>query len=101
MADNIPQNPHDHFATDLDAPFRRYIENLPVMFYAVTPRPPHRPLYISPSFEAFGYPLEDWQNDPEIWDRIIHPDDKDEVLDTTRAAMRDGNNVDFEYRVIR
>ncbi|MFL6374420.1 MAG: PAS domain S-box protein [Pyrinomonadaceae bacterium] len=86
---------------EADAPFRRYIENLPVMFYAVTPRPPHRPLYISPSFEAFGYPLEDWQNDPEIWDRIIHPDDKDEVLDTTRAAMRDGNNVDFEYRVIR
>ena len=85
---------------DIDAPFRAYIENLPVMFYAVTPRPPHRPLYISPSFEAFGYPLADWLNDPEIWDRIIHPDDKDAVLDHTRAAMRAGKNVDFEYRVI-
>src|SRR6476469_3987543 len=85
---------------DLDAHFQAYIENLPVMFYAVTPRPPHRPLYISPSFEVFGYPIEDWLNDPEIWDRIIHPADKSEVLDHTRSAMRAGKNVDFEYRVI-
>src|SRR4051794_20889718 len=98
MANNSLKAARRPTRAEADAPFRRYIENLPVMFYAVTPRPPHRPLYISPSFEAFGYPLEDWQNDPEIWDRIIHPDDKDEVLDTTRAAMRDGNNVDFEYR---
>jgi len=70
------------------------------MFYAVTPKPPHRPLYISPSFSAFGYPLEDWLNDPEIWDRIIHPADKDQVLDHTRNSMRAGKNVDFEYRVI-
>src|SRR4051794_20821827 len=66
---------HHHALTETspkntDAPFQAYIENLPVMFYAVTPRPPHRPLYISPSFEAFCYPIQDWLNDPEIWDRI-------------------------------
>src|SRR4051794_27861665 len=100
----MAEDPMDTFReftpTELDAPFRSYIENLPVMFYAVTPTPPHRPLYISPSFETFGYPLDDWLCDPEIWDRIIHPDDKDAVLDTTRAAMRAGKNVDFEYRVL-
>jgi diguanylate cyclase (GGDEF)-like protein/PAS domain S-box-containing protein len=101
MADNSAQNPRESSTAELDSPFRVYIENLPVMFYAVTPRPPHRPLYISPSFEAFGYPLKDWLTDPEIWDRIIHPDDKASVLEMTRAAMREGKNVDFEYRVIR
>jgi diguanylate cyclase (GGDEF)-like protein/PAS domain S-box-containing protein len=100
MAANSSQIPREYNSTELDAPFRAYIENLPVMFYAVTPRPPHRPLYISPSFATFGYPLEDWLTDPEIWDRIIHPEDKDSVLDRTRAAMRDGENVDFEYRVV-
>ena len=43
----------------IEPPFRSFIENLPVMFYAVTPRPPHRPLYISPSFACFGYPIEE------------------------------------------
>ncbi|HTH50391.1 MAG TPA: PAS domain S-box protein, partial [Pyrinomonadaceae bacterium] len=85
---------------EIDAPFRAYIENLPVMFYAVTPTQPHKPLYISPSFECFGYPLNDWLTDPDIWDRVIHPDHKVDVLDTTRAAMSDGRNVDFEYRVV-
>lgn len=100
MAHDSNSTHSEQIPPDLDAPFRTYIENLPVMFYAVTPRPPHRPLYISPSFSAFGYPLADWLNDPEIWDRIIHPADKDAVLDHTRAAMRAGKNVDFEYRVI-
>ena len=34
--------------------YRRFIENLPVMFYAVGPEAPHTPIYISPEFEKFG-----------------------------------------------
>ena len=83
-----------------DSTFRGFIENLPVMFYAVGPTPPHKPLYISPTFEKFGYPLNDWLTDPEIWDRVIHPDDREVVLGKTREAMRIGESVDFEYRVI-
>jgi|CXWL01.1.fsa_nt_gi diguanylate cyclase (GGDEF)-like protein/PAS domain S-box-containing protein len=83
-----------------ESTFRSFIENLPVMFYAVTPTPPHTPIYISPTFEKFGYPLDDWLTKPDIWDRVIHPDDRKSVLDTTRDAMRKGESVDFEYRVV-
>lgn len=83
-----------------DGTFRRFIENLPVMFYAVTPKPPHTPIYISPTFERFGYPLNDWLELPDIWDRIIHPEDRDNVLTNTRNAMRKGESIDFEYRVV-
>lgn len=83
-----------------DGTFQRFIENLPVMFYAVTPTPPHRPIYISPTFEGFGYPLEEWLNDSDIWGRVIHPGDRDAVLNATRHAMQNGEGVDFEYRVI-
>lgn len=82
------------------ADYKSFIENLPVMFYAVAPEPPHLPIYISPTFSKFGYPLEDWMTQPDIWDRIIHPDDREEVLDNTRAAMKAGESIDFEYRVI-
>src|SRR5512143_2511477 len=79
--------------------FKSFIENLPVMFYAVAPEPPHTPIYISPTFERFGYPISDWLTDSDIWDRIIHPDDRDTVLADTREAMRNGKGIDFEYRV--
>src|SRR3954466_15344418 len=83
-----------------DNTYRQFIENLPVMFYAVSPEPPHTPLYISPTFTNFGYPLDDWMTDPDIWDRVIHPDDREQILDATRAAMRKGNGIDFGYRVV-
>ena len=83
-----------------DGTFRSFIENLPVMFYAVAATPPHTPLYISPTFEKFGYPLSDWVTKHDIWDRVIHPDDRNDVLNDTRAAMRKGESIDFEYRVV-
>lgn len=108
MAD-APQShlPTDENAASLEAvvpnelAYRSFIENLPVMFYAVSATAPHKPIYISPSFEEFGYPLETWLNDPDIWDRIIHPEDRELVLGQTREAMKNGSSVDFEYRVVK
>jgi diguanylate cyclase (GGDEF)-like protein/PAS domain S-box-containing protein len=80
--------------------FRSFIENLPVMFYAVSPTPPHTPIYISPTFKHFGYPLKFWQSQSDIWARVIHPDDRAEILEATRAAMKKGESIDFEYRVV-
>ncbi|HRI05142.1 MAG TPA: PAS domain S-box protein [Pyrinomonadaceae bacterium] len=84
----------------VDSTFRSFIENLPVMFYAVEPVQPHLPIYISPTFERFGYPLDRWLTDSDIWDQVIHPDDREHVLGSTRSAMRKGESIDFEYRVI-
>src|ERR1043166_1148374 len=91
---NKPSDAQDY------ATFQRFIENLPVMFYAVSPTAPHTPIYISPTFKEFGYPLKDWFNDSEIWDRIIHPDDKERVLSETRAAMKKGKDIECECRVV-
>ena len=70
------------------------------MFYAVAAESPHTPLYISPAFERFGYPLKDWLTQHDIWDRVMHPEDREEILAKTREAMRNGDGIDFEYRVI-
>ena len=83
-----------------DSMFRGFIENLPVMFYAVESEAPHRPIYISPTFEQFGYPLEIWMTDPRIWTKVIHEDDRDRVLEGTRAAIIAGEGIDYEYRII-
>ena len=83
-----------------DSMFRGFIENLPVLFYALAPDPPYSPLYVSPAFERFGYELSLWRNDPDIWLKVIHPDDQKWVFDQTDASTRSGEEVDYEYRII-
>ena len=89
-----------HGAGGDESTFRGFIENLPVMFYAVEPTSPHKPLYISKTFERFGYPYDDWVTDPDIWVRVIHEDDRDEILTETKNAMAAGEGIDFEYRIV-
>ncbi|MET0752316.1 MAG: PAS domain S-box protein [Pyrinomonadaceae bacterium] len=83
-----------------DSKFRGFIENLPVMFYAVEPSAPYTPIYISRAFELFGYPVNDWYEKSDMWLRVIHPDDCGRVLGETNAAIKAGSETDYEYRVI-
>ncbi len=83
-----------------DAKFRGFIENLPVMFYAVEPLPPFAPFYVSPAFESLGYPLEDWETNPDMWLRVIHPADCKRILEQTEAAMLAGEETNYEYRLV-
>jgi diguanylate cyclase (GGDEF)-like protein/PAS domain S-box-containing protein len=83
-----------------DSMFRSFIENLPVLFYAVKPAPPFTPLYVSPAFERFGFTLNEWMSDPDIWLRVIHPDDREWVFNQTDLSTKSGEEVDYEYRII-
>ena len=77
---------------------RNFTESLPVMIYAVEPHPPYLPIYISPAFESFGYPLEEWRQ-TDLWLKILHPDDRERVLAETQTAMIEGIGTDCEYRL--
>ena len=80
--------------------FREFVEELPVMVYAVKPQPPYSPIYVSPAFSLLGYSLDQWQLDPEIWTKVIHPDDRARVFSETSSSTLTGNDVDYEYRII-
>ncbi|HUR98706.1 MAG TPA: PAS domain S-box protein [Pyrinomonadaceae bacterium] len=86
--------------TTRNAPPGGFIENLPVLLYAVEPSPPYTPIYVSPAFEIFGYPLDEWLTDPEIWVRVIHPEDRPSVFEKTVDSTLTGKLVQYEYRVI-
>jgi diguanylate cyclase (GGDEF)-like protein/PAS domain S-box-containing protein len=101
-----PGTPESRFLTGKnnemiqDAQYRSFIENLPVLFYAVDSKPPYSPFYVSPAFARFGYPLDDWINDPEIFVKVIHEDDQEWVFQQTRLSTSTGKEVDYEYRMI-
>jgi diguanylate cyclase (GGDEF)-like protein/PAS domain S-box-containing protein len=91
------QNPA---GAESDAGSRGFGENLPVMFYAVEPHPPFAPMYVSEAFESLGFSIEEWRTHPDMWLRLIHPDDYERVLAKTEAAMRAGEELDYEYRLV-
>jgi diguanylate cyclase (GGDEF)-like protein/PAS domain S-box-containing protein len=80
--------------------FRNLVETLPVMIYAVEPHPPYAPIYVSPAFEAFGYPLEKWNESVDFWLSLLHPEDRERILSETAEAMKSGRETDFEYRIV-
>jgi PAS domain S-box-containing protein len=98
-----PTDPDTRFQIGVsidDSSFRGFIENLPVMFYAVEPAPPYKPVYISPMVEKFGYPLESWMSDPDLRINVIHEQDRRRFVDGTSQAMAAGEGIDFEYRIV-
>ncbi len=77
---------------------QRFTKNLPVFFYLLEPSPPYSPICFSKSFEIFGYPLESWYEDPKIWERVLHPDDKARILEIKSSSTQE--ELDCQYRII-
>ena len=90
--------------------FRRLAEELPLVTYVDEPPREDRDasgsvagesIYVSPQAVAlFGRPLEELA-DNRVWEEMLHPDDRERVLDATVASMRDRSPVTIEYRILR
>ena len=53
------------------------------------------------TFEKFyGYPVSEFQQNPNLWFEVVHPEDKEKVKESVNKLFSHGN-VDCEYRVIR
>jgi two-component system, cell cycle sensor histidine kinase and response regulator CckA len=84
--------------------YRRLIEQLPLVTYVNTlvPDVRARSTYVSPQIEElFGYPLELWLDNAELWDRVVHPDDFELVTSGERLARERSEPFELEYRIVR
>ncbi|MGZ4317590.1 MAG: PAS domain-containing protein, partial [Gaiellaceae bacterium] len=84
--------------------YRRLIEQLPLITYVNTLLPDvrARSTYVSPQIEElFGYPAEQWIDNADIWNQIVHPDDFDLVTSGEQLARDRYEPFELEYRVVR
>lgn len=81
--------------------FRSLAEQLPLVSYVDDPSPDGRSMYVSPQIEQLvGITAEDWVANPETFARVLHPEDRDEVLAKTSRCRGEGLPFDNEYRMI-
>jgi diguanylate cyclase (GGDEF)-like protein/PAS domain S-box-containing protein len=80
--------------------YQDLVEHLPAMFYISEIVPPYTQIYASPLFAKFGYEIKDWLGVENMWQSVLHPDDKEWVLEETNRAMANGEETNYEYRII-
>jgi PAS domain S-box-containing protein len=85
--------------------YRALVEQLPAVVYTEVPDPTspdgYRDAYMSPQVtRVLGFTPEEWYADPTLWERTIHPDDREAVLAADRRSEETGAPFLFEYRVV-
>jgi PAS domain S-box-containing protein len=84
--------------------FRTIVEQNPAVIYTQESEGSgasiSRTTYISPrSPEVLGYEVEEITRDPSLWNRMVHPDDRERVL-AVDGDVQDSERSSREYRMI-
>jgi PAS domain S-box-containing protein len=82
--------------------FRVMVEQSPAMLYIETPDPHAPSIYISPKVaDIFGVTPEEYIGDPGMWERLVHPEDREAAMSAYEGALAAGRPWVIEYRVVR
>jgi diguanylate cyclase (GGDEF)-like protein/PAS domain S-box-containing protein len=86
---------------DANRRFRSLVENLPLVTYIDEVNEQSSNIYTSPQIEALcGYTREEWQNDPELFVKTLHPEDREATLAQVAECVRTGAAFEGEYRLL-
>ena len=81
--------------------YQALVEQIPAIVYIDVADGSMATTYVSPQIEALlGITPQEYIDDPELWTRHLHPDDREKALATYEAGRGSGEPFTFEYRLI-
>ena len=81
--------------------YRDFAEGLSALVYRADPKT-FAARYVNKAVERlYGYTVQEWLDDPSLWEKSIHPDDREKVLSELVEAQGKMENIILEYRSIR
>jgi PAS domain S-box-containing protein len=85
---------------DIEASLQALLERLPGVVYALSPEAPNSVIYMSPQIQTLlGVSAAGCVGDPELWDRLVHPDDLERVAAECERTNQTGDPFSDEYRM--
>jgi two-component system, NtrC family, sensor kinase len=82
------------------ARYRALVEHLPMAIFSWGLDPSEGATYVSPQIEAMlGYSVDDWYSRQGLFEDILHPDDRDAVLEQLYTSLANGDDLRCEYRM--
>jgi len=109
IVDVTEQKLLEQMLREAEARYRTLIEQLPGALLVVSAEPTWLPdgtpafelAYVSPQIERLtGYPPQAW-TEGGLWFRLIHPDDRQQVLACLERCLRERGSQAVEYRLVR
>ncbi|HJU47578.1 MAG TPA: EAL domain-containing protein [Gaiellaceae bacterium] len=86
---------------EAEARYRNLVEQLPLAVYIDAVDAVSSNVYTSPQIEAMlGYTPAEWQEDPDLFVRLLHPSDRDRVLAAHAHTHATGEPLSLEYRLV-
>jgi diguanylate cyclase (GGDEF)-like protein/PAS domain S-box-containing protein len=86
---------------EVERRYRTLIEQLPLVVYLDEVDSISSNIFTSRQIEPIlGYSVEDWASDPELFTRLLHPDDRERVLAAHVHTHETLEPLSLEYRLI-
>jgi diguanylate cyclase (GGDEF)-like protein/PAS domain S-box-containing protein len=80
--------------------YRSIVEHIPAITYIDAANDRAATIYVSPQIErVLGYSQQEWLADPELWPKILHPDDRARALAENARHNETGELFALEYRM--
>ena len=81
--------------------YRMLIQNIPCAVYSAYPGKAGPTTFMSNKWKDWtGYSPEELYHDPEAWPKCIHPDDREEAVNTYTGACLGNVPYNLEYRIV-
>jgi PAS domain S-box-containing protein len=81
--------------------FRNILENLPLVIYSARSDDIGTPTFVGNQIvDLTGYPSQSFMEEPDLWMRIIHEEDRPMVLAEIDKMRKHGKSINLEYRII-
>ncbi len=85
-----------------EARYRQLVEQVNVVMYTDRRDSQSSNIYTSPQAELLtGYKSSDWEANPALWLKIVHPEDEERVRVENDRTNRTGDPFILEYRLVR
>ncbi len=82
--------------------YRTLVEQVPVVVYVDAVDEVSTAWYVSPRYERLtGYTAEQRLEEPSLWVRMLHPEDRERTLAESARTNATGDPFDVEYRILR
>jgi diguanylate cyclase (GGDEF)-like protein/PAS domain S-box-containing protein len=88
-------------AREIERRYRTLVEQLPLVVYVDALDKTSSNIFTSHQIEPLlGYTVEEWRDDPDLFVRTLHADDRDRVLAAHARTHRTHEPLSLEYRLI-
>jgi diguanylate cyclase (GGDEF)-like protein/PAS domain S-box-containing protein len=88
-------------SAEIERRYRTLIEQLPLVIYVDALDATSSNIFTSCQIEPLlGYSVDEWQTDPDLFVRTLHPEDRDRVLSAHARTHRTHEPLSLEYRLI-